>query len=121
MDHTSHETGTPARHIHGSVKSYTIGFILSIVLTLIAFYLVADQTVTGVTLYATITVLCIAQVLVQLLFFLHLGEEDKPRWNLLIFLFMALVLGIIVFGSLWIMYNLNYRMMPPMNHTEMKM
>jgi heme/copper-type cytochrome/quinol oxidase subunit 4 len=42
--------------------------------------------------------------------FLHLGNEAKPRLKLLVFGFMALVVMILVFGSLWIMYSLNYRM-----------
>jgi cytochrome o ubiquinol oxidase operon protein cyoD len=48
--------------------------------------------------------------MVQLVFFLHLGGEGKPRWRLTAFLFMLLVLVILVFGSLWIMYNLDYHM-----------
>jgi cytochrome o ubiquinol oxidase subunit IV len=45
-------------------------------------------------------------------FFLHLGRETRPRWKLAVFLFMLGVILILVFGSLWIMTNLNYRMMP---------
>jgi cytochrome o ubiquinol oxidase operon protein cyoD len=46
-------------------------------------------------------------------FFLHLGRESKPRWNLNALLFAVLVVVIIVFGSLWIMHNLNYHMQNP--------
>ena len=56
--------------------------------------------------------LAITQMIVQLLFFFHLGEEKKPRLNTMSFLFMLMVVGIIAFGSIWIMYNLNYNMMP---------
>ena len=52
----------------------------------------------------------LAQFFTQLLFFLHLGRETKPRWKLLVFLFMTMIVAILVFGSLWIMYNLNYHM-----------
>jgi cytochrome o ubiquinol oxidase operon protein cyoD len=47
-------------------------------------------------------------MVVQLHYFFHLGQESKPRWNLLMFLFMALVLVVVVFGSLWIMYSLEH-------------
>jgi len=46
---------------------------------------------------------------------MYLAGEDNPHWNLLVFFFMIMVLVIIVFGSLWIMYSLNYREMPPMD------
>jgi heme/copper-type cytochrome/quinol oxidase subunit 4 len=45
---------------------------------------------------------------VQLIFFVHLDQERKPRWNLMVLLFAVLVVVIICFGSLWIMKNLNY-------------
>jgi heme/copper-type cytochrome/quinol oxidase subunit 4 len=37
---------------------------------------------------------------------------------MLVFSFMIMVLVIIVFGSLWIMYGLNYREMPPMDMSQ---
>jgi cytochrome o ubiquinol oxidase operon protein cyoD len=61
-------------------------------------------------LLAVVVGLAVAQLLVQLVFFLHLGREPKPRQNLVVFLFMLLVIGILVIGSLWIMHNLNYHM-----------
>ena len=44
--------------------------------------------------------------------YLHLGLESKPRWNLMMFLFMVLLIFVLVGGSMWIMYNLNYNVMP---------
>lgn len=53
------------------------------------------------------------QILIQMVCFYHIGAESKPRWNLLMLLFMALVVFLIIGGSLWIMYNLNsYTMIP---------
>lgn len=103
-----------ARHstTHGSLKSYTIGFILSIILTLVPFYIVVNELVSGWALVFSLFGFAVAQLMVQLQFFIHLGEESKPRWNLVMFLGMALILMIVVFGSLWIMNNLNYNMMP---------
>jgi cytochrome o ubiquinol oxidase operon protein cyoD len=75
----------------------------------------------GTGLVAVIVGLAIIQLFVQLFFFLHLGEESKPRWNLMVLLFAAMVVIIVVFGSLWIMNNLNYNMMPDMNNkTELQ-
>jgi cytochrome o ubiquinol oxidase operon protein cyoD len=96
---------------HGSVTSYVIGFGLSIVLTLAAYVLVANQLLHGQALVAAIIGLALIQLFVQLFFFLHLGSETRPRWNLTSLLFAALVVVILVIGSLWIMYNLDYHAM----------
>lgn len=94
-----------------TMKSYIIGFVLSLVLTLVAYFAVTEGWVSGTGLIALIMGLASIQFVVQLFFFLHLGNESKPRWQLAAFLFMFLVLVIIVGGSLWIMANLNYNMM----------
>lgn len=95
---------------HGGVVSYTIGFVLSIALTLVAYYLVVDRVVSGWTTVIVILGLGVLQLFVQLLFFLHLGAEKRPRWNLMVLLFMATMLLVIVVGSLWIMNSLDYYM-----------
>jgi cytochrome o ubiquinol oxidase operon protein cyoD len=97
---------------HGTVFSYSIGFLLSLIMTMAAYLLVVNKLLEGRALIAALIALAIAQLFVQLIFFLHLGSESKPRMRLLIFLFMGIVLAIIVGGSIWIMDNLDYRMMP---------
>ena len=96
---------------HGNIKSYLIGFFSSAMLTVAAFFLVITRLFTGPTLIITIVTLGLIQAILQARFFLHVGEEEKPRWETLVFLFMVLVLLIIVLGSLWIMYDLNNRVM----------
>ena len=85
-----------------TLKSYLFGFIVSIALTLGAYFIRAEIAI--VTFAAT-------QALLQLLLFFDLRHEDNPRWNLLVFLFMLLVLFILVTGSIWIMKNLDYNLM----------
>lgn len=96
-------------------SSYVLGFVLSIVLTLAAYFLVVNELASYWGLIIAIFTLAIFQVLIQLLLFLHMGHEPKPRRNLLVFLFMAMVVVIIAGGSLWIMNNLNYNVMPQMD------
>jgi cytochrome o ubiquinol oxidase operon protein cyoD len=93
------------------LKVNVIGFLLCILLTLLAYLVVDQHLLTGRVLAFTIVGLGLLQAFVQLFFFLHLGQEPRPRWNLHFFLMMASVLLILVFGSLWIMDNLNYRAM----------
>jgi len=107
---TPKNTGTVAGH--GTLASYTIGFVLSLLLTVASYLSVVNNLLTGQTLLVVIVGLAIAQLLTQLVFFLHLGSEPKPRTNLVVFSFMIMVVGILVIGSLWIMHNLDYNMMP---------
>jgi cytochrome o ubiquinol oxidase operon protein cyoD len=96
------------------ISVYITGFVLSVVLTIVAYLLVQRHVSSGHAaishgvLVFMITSLALIQLMVQLVFFLHLDSESKPRWNLTVLLFAAMVLVIIVFGSLWIMNNLNY-------------
>lgn len=99
----------------GSLKSYSIGFVLSLILTLAAYCLVVNRTLSVWPQTLAISALAIAQVIVQLLFFLHLGKESSPSWNRIAFFFMLLVVAILVIGTLWIMYNLDYAMVDTMS------
>lgn len=88
---------------HGSLKAYVTGFVLSIVLTLIPLILVLNHKLEKGALVPIILGFAVMQFLVQLLFFMHIKEGEKPRYNV-----MALILGIvfvitIVAGSIWIM------------------
>lgn len=91
---------------------YVSGFVISLFLTLEAYVLVAHHELSRKLLIGTVAALALIQFMVQLVLFLHLGRETKPRWKLVVFLFMIMVVFILVFGSIWIMYSLNYRMTP---------
>lgn len=95
---------------HGSYKSYLIGFSGSLILTTLAFFLVLQ----GHANPFRLTSLALLQAILQLLCFLHLGQEPKPYWETIVFLFMVVILLIISLGSLWIMNDLNSRMMMTM-------
>ena|SRR5260221_2509642 len=96
---------------HATLRSYITGFALSIAFTLLAYFAVVNHVVSGGLLIAVIIGLAIVQLVVQLLFFLHIGQESKPRWNLAFFLSTASIVLLIVVASLWIMNHLNYNMM----------
>jgi cytochrome o ubiquinol oxidase operon protein cyoD len=111
------------KDITSSVWQYVVGFVLAVSTTLIAYELVVTRAMTGNMLIAAIVALAVMQLVVQVVFFLHLGKGRNARWNISAFLFMLIVLVIIVGGSLWIMYNLNYNMTtmtPDQKNTYMK-
>jgi cytochrome o ubiquinol oxidase operon protein cyoD len=89
-------------------RSYVVGFVLSLALTLAAYILVVDNKFSARSLMLMVAGLAVTQFIVQLVFFLHLGRESKPRFNLLMLIFALGVVLILVFGSLWIMINLDY-------------
>jgi cytochrome o ubiquinol oxidase operon protein cyoD len=97
---------------NATLKSYITGFILSVVLTLVAYFLVVNHMLTGTILIAAILGLAMVQLVVQLLFFLHMGQEKNPRWNLMFFVSFLSIIFIVVVASLWIIAHLNYNMSP---------
>ncbi|MGP1939544.1 MAG: cytochrome o ubiquinol oxidase subunit IV [Arsenophonus sp. ET-DL9-MAG3] len=96
---------------HDRKKTYLIGFILSLILTVIPFLIVMNNTISY---YATLWIIisaAIIQILVHLIYFLHMNASLNGNWNLIAFLFTILIISIIVIGSLWIMYHININMM----------
>jgi len=93
--------------------SYITGFVLSIGLTLLAFFLyelhLYTQHVlpTHVELRVMFILLAIAQVIVQLVCFLHVGRKQNTHWNAVVLGFALFVVCVLVGGTLWIMANLN--------------
>jgi cytochrome o ubiquinol oxidase operon protein cyoD len=114
----SHDAGA------GSKTTYVIGFVLSLILTGLAFLLVQihlnhhHHYPSDNFLLVALVALAVVQLFVQLVFFLHLSRESKPRWNALALAFAITVVVILVIGSLWIMSNLNYRMMSSPTQTN---
>ncbi|RQO43095.1 cytochrome o ubiquinol oxidase subunit IV [Variovorax sp. KBW07] len=97
---------------HGSLKSYTAGFVLSIVLTLASFGAVMLDVLPRQMRLPVIVMLCVAQLIVQLACFLHIGTSSDQRSNTGIFICTALLIVIVIAGSLWVMHNANENMMP---------
>ena len=91
-----------------TLLSYVIGFSASVLLSLEAYILVSRHELSGHGLLIVLVGLALVQLIVQLLFFLHLGRETKPRLRLVALAGVVMVILILVFGSLWIMHNLNY-------------
>lgn len=93
-----------------SAKSYLLSYLLSLALTLFAYFLVCGRYLEGQVLAVALLGLAVLQAWAQLSCNFKLGKEEKPRWNLIAFYFMLAILLIITIGSLLIMHSLNYRM-----------
>ena len=99
---------------YGTFKMYLSGYVLSLGLTGTAFWLVHKHLQSNHAapsdnaILASLAALAVTQLFVQLIFFLHLDRESKPRWNNVVLAFAATVVVILVGGSIWIMTNLTY-------------
>jgi cytochrome o ubiquinol oxidase operon protein cyoD len=96
-----------------SFKPLYLGFTSAIVFLAAAYRTTVHYHLTGTTLAWTILGIAGLSALLQLFFFLHVGMGSKPRWHLISFLFTALIILIVVVGTVWIMNNLDYNMMLP--------
>ena len=96
-----------------SYKPQFIGFILSLLITIAIYRIAVHYHLMSWILVSSVVSLAVVQAIFQLIFFMHLGLESKPRWNLIMLGYTVLLLLILIGVSLWIMNNLNYNMMGP--------
>jgi cytochrome o ubiquinol oxidase operon protein cyoD len=97
---------------HGSLKSYMVGMALSLILTLASFGVVMFKMLPHGFGLTAIVVLCVVQLVVQLVFFLHIGASRDQLANTGVFACTAFLIAVIVGLSLWVMHNANANMMP---------
>ncbi len=102
---------------HGTLRDYTIGFLLSAVLTAIPFWLVMSGGV-GSSGMTALVILAFAavQIVVQMVYFLHMNTKSEQGWSILALIFTLVLVVIMLAGSLWVMYHLNTNMMPMSPH-----
>ncbi|WP_111639889.1 cytochrome o ubiquinol oxidase subunit IV [Marinomonas shanghaiensis] len=98
-------------HSHGSVKSYIVGFIWSVILTAIPFWMVMTEAFDKGPTYITIVVLAIVQIFVHLKYFLHLNFSQQGKLDTYSFIFSAVIIVMVVGLSVWIIYASNAMMM----------
>lgn len=105
--------GHGGEHLHASRRGYLVGFGLSALLTALAFWLVMTGALHNPqATIAAIMVMAIAQILVQTVAFLHVNRRAEEGWTLVAMIFTAVLLLILIVGSLWIMYHLRSNTMP---------
>ncbi|OJF96389.1 cytochrome o ubiquinol oxidase subunit IV [Pararhizobium antarcticum] len=105
------------RNDHGSYRSYFTGFVLAVILTVLPFAIVMTGGFESRVITAlTVIVFAVAQVLVHMVYFLHMNSRSDEGWTLLSMIFTVIVVVIMISGSLWVMYNMNTNMMPQMEH-----
>lgn len=121
--HTNAHDDHPGDHHdddgHGEItfRGYMTGFILSVILTVLAFWFVMGNVFekSGVTALVILG-LGAVQMCVHVIYFLHMNTRAEGGWSMLAMIFTLIIVVIALAGSLWVMYHLNTNMMPNMIH-----
>jgi cytochrome o ubiquinol oxidase operon protein cyoD len=105
---------------HSTFKGYMTGFVLAVILTVIPFWLVMGKVFDkSSTTALVILALAAVQIVVHMIYFLHMNTKVEGGWSMLALIFTIVLVVITLSGSIWVMYHLNTNMMPPSAH-EMK-
>jgi cytochrome o ubiquinol oxidase operon protein cyoD len=105
---------------HGSLRSYMTGFALSAVLTAVPFALIMSSArINDAILIFVLAAFAMIQIVVHMIYFLHMNPRSEGGWNLLALIFTIVLVVITLSGSLWIMYHLNTNMMPVHDMSQM--
>lgn len=97
---------------HATARGYVIGFLLSVVLTAIPFWLVMGKVLPTQATAPLILAFAAVQMVVHMVYFLHMTPKSEGGWSMLALLFTAALVIIMLSGSIWVMYHLNTNMMP---------
>jgi len=102
---------------HSTFKGYMTGFVLAVILTAIPFWLVMAKVFDKPNTTAlVILAFAVVQIVVHMVYFLHMDAKSEGGWNMLALIFTLVVVVITLAGSLWVMYHMNTNMMPHSMH-----
>ncbi|HZY19392.1 MAG TPA: cytochrome o ubiquinol oxidase subunit IV [Ramlibacter sp.] len=106
---------------HATVRGYVTGFLLSVVLTAIPFWLVMGKVLPSANATALVILgFAAVQMVVHMVYFLHLNARVEGGWSLLALLFTVALVVIMLAGSIWVMYHMNANMMPTVDPKAMR-
>jgi cytochrome o ubiquinol oxidase operon protein cyoD len=119
--HAAHADHHHDDHSHGSLSTYLLGFVLSVVLTAIPFWLVMGGALPSKQITAlVIMAFAVVQIVVHMIYFLHMNTKSENGWSMMALIFTIVMVVIALSGSLWVMNHLNSNMMPIHQMTGMK-
>lgn len=108
-----HGAGPGVEPSHATFKGYMTGFVLSVILTAIPFWLVMTHALSSVAgTMVIIIALAAVQIFVHMVYFLHMNTRSEGGWSMMALVFTLVMVIITLTGSIWVMYHLNQNMMP---------
>lgn len=102
---------TSPRMERAETLTYVIGYGLALLLTAAAFGLVWLQLLSGRSAFYVVLGLGLAQMLVHFRCFLHIDLRRNSLPDLQLLLFSAMIVALMVGGTLVVLFNLHGRMM----------
>jgi cytochrome o ubiquinol oxidase subunit IV len=102
------------------IQTYAIGLVLALALTGASFWAVQTHWIYGPGVPVALVALAVAQMGIHIVFFLHITTGPNNTNNVLALAFGTLIVCLLIFGSLWIMANLNHNMMPTKDMLNMQ-
>ena len=109
-DHAPGDEPVTGHEIAEGLLGYVVGLFLAALITAVAFFISGTWLVWRPSIPVALIVLAIAQMGVHLVFFIHITSGPDNYNNVLALAFGVLIVGLILVGSLWIMYNLSQNM-----------
>lgn len=116
--HAEGATHDPHMHEHhGSLRGYLTGFALAAILTIIPFWLVMGNVIDSrwLTIFIVLA-FAVVQIGVHIVYFLHLDTRSEGGWNMMAFIFSAVLVIIVLGASIWVMWTEDSLMMPQQHH-----
>ena len=93
------------------LRGYLTGLALAVLLSAAAFLCVGTRVIYPPGIVMAVIVFGLAQVGVHLVFFLHLTTAPDNTNNVLALAFGFLIVCVIVFGTIWVMYQMDHNML----------
>ncbi|TXI21715.1 MAG: cytochrome o ubiquinol oxidase subunit IV [Roseateles sp.] len=118
--HNDHHDDHGDDGYHATVKGYVVGFLLSVILTAIPFWLVMAKVLPKGTTAFVILAFAAVQMVVHMIYFLHMNAKVEGGWSMMALLFTIATVFIMLAGSIWVMYHMNTNMMPTPDPAAMR-
>jgi cytochrome o ubiquinol oxidase subunit IV len=110
-----------SENAHGTFRSYVTGFVLSVILTAVPFWLVMGNALDD-TLKTSIVIMGLAavQIVVHMIYFLHMNTKSEGGWTFIALVFTLTLVVVTLVGSIWVMYHMDQNMMPMSPHEALQ-
>jgi len=99
QDTTVNEHGK--RHKHEGPQKHIIAFVFSILLTVIAFSMVAAGEINGTFVYIMLVLMAVLQVIIQMSFWMHMKDRGHIFPIIGIFMGVFVVFTIVIMAEYW--------------------
>jgi cytochrome o ubiquinol oxidase operon protein cyoD len=120
LEHEEDDVGGSSDEHLAHLQTYVIGLGFAVVLTIASFWIAKTHLIYDPGIPMALATLAVAQMGIHLVFFLHLTTAPDNTNNILALAFGLLIVGLVIFGSVWIMAHLNHNLMPVQQMMQMQ-